>query len=568
MGMEKNIIDVAAGRVPADKVLKNANYIDVFSCKIARGDIAVCGGKIAGVGSYSGEDELDCSRLFVLPGLIDGHVHIESSMLSVEEYARLALMHGVTAVICDPHEICNVCGDKGLEYMLAAAQNTPLDALFTVPSCVPSTDFETSGAELDADGVKSHISRGQFIALGEFMNYPAVVAGDKNALAKIAAALSAGKVCDGHAPNLSGNELNAYISAGISTDHECSTAEEAAEKVSKGMYVHIRRGSSERNLDVAKAVTKENFRRFLTCSDDRHADDLLYGGHIDGELKKLVQAGIDPAVAVCMATLNAAECYNLGKVGAIAPGYAADLAIVKDISSFEVKYVFKRGNLVAKDGKCLYTPIKTASDGVRGTVKVKRLAADDFKLDISGKVRAIRFFEGSIVTECKPVTIESRGGNAVLKDGLLKLAVCERHGKNGNISLGFVADYGFSGGAIATTVAHDSHNLMILGDDDGAMAKAGNALTNCGGGLALVRGDDVLVLPLPIAGLMTDLPYEEFIPRFKKILSAAREMGVKECYDPFLTFAFAALPVIPSLRLTDKGLFDVDKFEPVTIKID
>ncbi len=565
--MVKKLIDVAAGRIPADIVLKNATYADVFSCELRGGDIALCGGKIAGVGKYSGKIEIDCSRLVALPAFTDAHVHIESSMLSVEEFARLVIPRGTGTVIADPHEICNVCGENGLEYMKRAAAQTPLDVRLMLPSCVPATAFETSGASFGKDFIRAHMSRDFLHGLGEFMDYPAAVAGDGDALSKLAAASEAGKVADGHAPGLSGQALNAYISAGVATDHECLTPEEAAEKVSKGMYVLLRHGSSARNLDVAAAVNDKNYKRFLICTDDRHAADLASKGHIDDALRQLIRLGVPPVQAVSMATLNAAECYNLRGKGAIAPGYSADITLVDNLEDFNSRLVILRGNVVAREGKASYDGGRYLPDCVLDTVRMRPLTAQSFRIEASGKARAIYFVPDTISTRCEIVDLGNWGGNIRKLKDVLKLAVCERHGKNGNIGLGLLKGYGFSGGALALTVAHDSHNLIILGDDDEKMAEAGNALVACGGGMAIACDKGVKTVKLGIAGLMSEEPAERFTAESEKLYALARKMGVRDCYDPFMTLAFAALPVIPEIRLTDRGLFDVNAFCHTTVEI-
>ena len=561
--MLEKIIDAALGNAKADIVLKNGKYVNVFTGRIEEGDIAVCGGKIVGVGKYEGEREIDIAGKIAVPGLIDAHMHIESSQLSPEEFARLAVPRGTTTVIADPHEITNVCGIAGAEYIARAAKNTPLEVKLMLPSCVPATPFETSGAVLGGRETAEAIGRDLFWGLGEFMNYPGVIGKDPEVLQKIAAAHAAGKVVDGHAPNTSGKGLNAYIAAGISTDHECVSPAEAEEKIAKGMYVHLRAGSATRNVAVnCKAVNAANLRRFLLCTDDRHAADLKANGHLDNALRIAVAAGMDPVWAVIAATLNGAECYRLYGKGAIAPGYDADIAVFGDLKDFACALVLKNGNLVAEEGRALFGGERYLSDAVKNTVHVGKVTADSFRLALRGeKANVIRLIPDNVVTERVVRAVESRGGDVVLKGtDLLKLAVVERHHASGNIGLGLLEGYGLKDGAIALTVAHDSHNIIVLGDNNVDMAAAVEELRRIGGGMTVVRGGKAESLPLDIAGLMSSLPAEEYIARSEELLARAYAMGVKKDVEAFMSLSFLALPVIPSVKLTDKGLFDVDRF--------
>ncbi len=561
--MLEKIIDAALGNAKADIVLKNGKYVNVFTGRIEEGDIAVCGGKIVGVGKYEGEREIDIAGKIAVPGLIDAHMHIESSQLSPEEFARLAVPRGTTTVIADPHEITNVCGIAGAEYIARAAKNTPLEVKLMLPSCVPATPFETSGAVLGGRETAEAIGRDLFWGLGEFMNYPGVIGKDPEVLQKIAAAHAAGKVVDGHAPNTSGKGLNAYIAAGISTDHECVSPAEAEEKIAKGMYVHLRAGSATRNVAVnCKAVNAANLRRFLLCTDDRHAADLKANGHLDNALRIAVAAGMDPVWAVIAATLNGAECYRLYGKGAIAPGYDADIAVFDDLKDFACALVLKNGNLVAEEGRALFGGERYLSDAVKNTVHVGKVTADSFRLALRGeKANVIRLIPDNVVTERVVRAVESRSGDVVLKGtDLLKLAVVERHHASGNIGLGLLEGYGLKDGAIALTVAHDSHNIIVLGDNNADMAAAVEELRRIGGGMTVVRGGKAESLPLDIAGLMSSLPAEEYIARSEELLARAYAMGVKKDVEAFMSLSFLALPVIPSVKLTDKGLFDVDRF--------
>lgn len=555
----------------ADLVLKNATYLDVFCGKLRKGDIAIVGEKIVGIGEYDGKEEIDCAAYTVIPGLIDGHVHIESSQLSPEEFASLIVPRGTTAIIADPHEITNVCGIAGCEYVSRAAKNVPLDVFLELPSCVPATPFETSGANLAGKDVEKHVADDKIFGLGEFMNYPALINCDKDALKKAEAALARGKVIDGHAPSVSGRDLNAYLCCGVSTDHECSTAEEIDEKISKGMYLHIRHGSSTKNLSNAKYITAANCRRFLLCTDDRHAADLKEYGHVDDALRRLVKEGIDPVTAVTCATLNAAECYDLKNRGGIAPFWLADLVAVDDMKDFNARLVIKSGKLVARDGKPLFDTTKRyLPANVLNTVHIRTMRADDFKYALkSDKAKAITVVRGGIVTDCEIVGVKRADGDIDVKGSdLLKLCVVERHKMTGNIGKGLLKGYGFKGGAMGLTVSHDSHNIILLGDDNAAMALVANRLKELGGGMALVDGatGELHSLTLDIAGLMSSRDAYELQRDGRDLIERAHKMGVERGYEPFMTLAFLSLAVVPKLKLTDRGLFDVENFAFTTLE--
>ncbi len=561
--LEKYIL-AAKREKKCDLVLKNATYVDVFTASIKKGDIAVVGEKIVGVGEYEGEREIDCSSLTVLPGYIDGHVHIESSQLSPEEFASLIVPRGTTTIIADPHEITNVCGMAGCEYIAKASESVPLDVKIQLPSCVPATPFETSGAVLEGKDIEENIGNSYIFGLGEFMNYPGVIYCVPDVLKKLEAAHAAGKVIDGHAPAVYGYELNAYLCGGITTDHECVTKEEIEEKISKGVYVHIRHGSSTQNLGNAKYMTDGNMRRFILCTDDRHAADLKEKGHLDDALRRIVADGTDPVRAVICATLNCAECYGLKWRGAIAPFYLADLVAVDDLKSFNAKYVVKSGKLVAENGKPLFdTSKRYLPPSVLNTVHLKEMNADDFILTLKGKkAKAMTIEPGGVVTGCEIVEVDSRNGDVVL-DGtdLLKLTVVERHKMTGNIGRALFKGYGFKGGALGITIAHDSHNIILMGDDNESMARAANRLKEIGGGMVIVeKGGDVHSLTLDIAGLMSSRDAEGLQRDSRALIEKAHSMGVKREYEAFMSLAFLSLAVIPRLKVTDAGLFDVEKF--------
>lgn len=567
--MLKDRIDAAAGRIKAEIVLKNASYVDVFNCKVSFGDIAIYDGKIIGIGKYDGDEEIDLTGKVVLPGLIDGHVHIESSQLSPEEYAGVIVPHGTTTIIADPHEITNVCGMRGVDYIRHAAENVPLDIKIQLPSCVPSTPFETSGAILDGDDIKENISRDFINGLGEFMNYPGVVNADKEVVKKLSATEDCGKIIDGHAPSLSGQLLNAYVAGGITTDHECLTPDEIREKVSKGMYCHLRHSSVTDDLiNNWSVVTSENLRRILICTDDRHLTDLIHKGHIDDALRVATKLGMNPLYAVIAATLNNAECYSLKKRGAIAPDYYADLAVVDNLTDFNVCMVFKDGKLVAKDGKPLFdTSKRYLPADVLNTVKIDKMFPENFVLKLKGnKAHVIKVLKNSVVTGHTVREVKSKNGDVDIKGtDMLKLAVVERHHRTGNIGLGLLEGYGFKGGCLGITVSHDSHNVILLSDSNEDMATAANKLAEIGGGMVLVKDGNVDCVSFDIGGLMSSKSAAELEKACLDIEKKAYSMGISEGLDAFLSLAFLSLAVIPQLKLTDFGLFDVDKFELIDI---
>lgn len=562
--MLKKIIETAVGDRKAEIVLKNAEFVDVFTGELCRSDIAIAEGKIVGFGHYSGETEYDVDGKVVVPGLIDGHVHVESSQLSPEEYAKIVVPRGTTTIIADPHEITNVCGIAGAKYISEACGHTPLEAKVMLPSCVPATDFETSGATLTGSDTEKYISEPFIHGLGEFMNYPGVIYRDPEVLKKLEAARNAGKVIDGHAPVTSGKGLNGYISAGIQTDHECTSIEEALEKISKGMYVHLREGSATRNVAAnCKAVNAMNLRRFIFCTDDRHAADLNANGHLDYALRVAVKAGMNPVRAVIAATLNTAECYRLYGKGAIAPGYDADLAVFDNLKDFRCSMTFKAGKLVARDGEALFeTEKRHIPAEVKNTVHVGKIMPEDFRIALKGtKANVIHILKGGVVTKKVVREVKSFDGDVDLKGtDLCKLAVVERHHGTGNIGLGLVEKYGLKDGALAITIAHDSHNIIVLGDNNEDMAKAVEEIRSMGGGMVAVRKGEVSSLSLDIAGLMSSLPVEEYVKRSEELLEKAYAMGVSRDYEAFMSLSFMALLVIPEIKLSDKGLFDVTKF--------
>ena len=565
---------VAQGRSPCDLNIVNCKLIDVFQGKIVPdATVSIYKGIIVGVNDgLSAKAEYDARGRYLSPGFMDAHVHIESSLLRPAEYAGLVVPRGTTAVAADPHEIANVLGYDGMNYMLRSSEGLPLDVYLTMPSCVPATGFDTAGASLYAADMHQFAREERVLGLGEVMNFPGVLAAEATLLDKIALFRQAGKVIEGHSPGLRGKELSAYVSAGIRSDHEATDAAEAAEKVSKGMWVMIREGSAARDLEALRpAVTRENARRFLLCSDDRHPTDLEREGHIDRMLRMLAERGVDPIDALRMATLNPAERFGLRSFGAVAPGYRADLALIDSLESFSVSAVFKKGRLAAEDGK-LAAEIPHHPNALRDSVNIKWLEAEDFRIKKEGKhARVIVAREGSLLTgeTLWEPTIGADGfcASDVSRD-MLRIYVIERHVGSGNIGRGFITGLGLKRGAIASTISHDSHNLIVVGVDDQSIFKAARRLNKIGGGLVAAVGDEVILeLPLPIAGLMSDLSARETIDRLDAFEKYFKSEGLANT-QPLMTLSFMALPVIPKLKLTDKGLVDVDKFERVSLFAD
>ncbi len=566
----KDRIRIASGEGVADLLIKNGRVVNVFSGQIERKDVAIFDGRIVGFGDYRAKKIVDVKGDFLCPGLIDGHVHIESSMVTIPQFARAVLPNGTTSVVVDPHEIANVMGLRGIRFIAESAKGTSLNVFIMAPSCVPATNMETSGAVLRATEIKSLLTKPWVIGLAEMMNFPGVIYRDPEVLKKIEQAK--GKRIDGHAPLLSGKLLNAYLTAGIRSDHECTTLKEAKEKLANGMWIMIREGSTARNLkDLLPLVTPKNARRLLFVTDDRHPKELLEEGHINSIVKRAIQLGTDPLLAIQMATLNPAEYFRLDDLGAIAPGYRADIITFDHLGRFQIKKVFKDGLLVAEDGKMVSRPIGVSSflkKGVRSSVRIKNMKSDAFLLRSDQPlVKVIQLIPDQIVTKKVMKKIVLRDGMALpnIKEDILKIAVVERHRASGNIGIGFVQGFGLKRGAIGSSVAHDSHNLVIVGTADEDMAEAVMAIKTMGGGLVAVSERKVLAsLPLPIAGLMTDAPVSRVHLQLEALHKAARSLGCKLA-DPFMTLSFISLPVIPELKITDKGLVDVNKFKIVPL---
>ena len=550
-----HVIDVAAGRAPADLVLKNATYVNVFSNELCHGDIAVAEGLIVGMGEYHGKMEVDVSGKLVLPGFIDAHIHLESSLVSPTEFAKAVLPHGTTTVITDPHEIANVMGTDGIEYMLQATEDLPVDVRFMLPSCVPATPLDESGANLDYRAIDSFYDHPRVQGLAEMMNYVGVVNGDGQVVEKIVASQAHHKKIDGHAPGLSGKDLNAYIAAGVYSDHECSDMEDAMNKLRLGQYIMIREGTAARNLEaLMPLLTSQYVDRCMFCTDDKHPNDLLEKGHIDYIVKKAISLGADPIVAVKAACHNAARYFLLNNRGAIAPGYLGDFVIIDDFQHFEIEMVYKRGVLMY-DGQLRDFPapeidpylVKRAHD----TFHVAHLTAEDFS---DGRPHAvIGMIPGEIVTQDA-----GYADHADPEQDILKIAVIERHKNTHHIGLGYIRGYGLKKGAVATSISHDSHSIIVVGTNEEDMAFAANHIVRNHGGITVVESGEVKgdVL-LAIAGIMSDDSLVNVNRDLEAAKAAAYALGVSDGIDPFMTLSFMALPVIPSLRITTRGVFDV-----------
>ena len=559
LAAKQRIIAVAAGREKADLVLKNAKYLNVFSNEFLCGDIAVANGLIAGVGKYDGKTEIDVSGKLVLPGFIDAHIHLESSMVTPAEFAKAVVAHGTTTVITDPHEITNVMGIDGVEYMIQASQNLPIDVHFMMPSCVPATEIDESGAELDCKDIDLYLDNKKVLGLAEMMNYVGVINGDKNVLSKIVTSQAHHKKIDGHAPELSGNDLNAYIAAGVYSDHECSTFENALEKLRKGQFIMIREGTAAHNLKaLMPLLTQQYYSRCMFATDDKHPSDLLHGGHIDYIVKQALKNGADPIVAIKTATHHAARYFLLNNKGAIASGYLADIVVVDNLEDFNVETVFKRGKLVF-DGEVKDFSAPTVDEKLAekcfDTFHLDSVTPSSFKVD--GKLGLIGLVGGELLTR----NLGTADKIDVEKD-ILKIACIERHKGTNHIGVGYVKGYSLKSGAVATSVAHDSHNIITVGCNDDDIAVAVNTIRDSKGGIAVVENGKIkALLELPIAGLMSDEPLTTVNEKLENAKLSAYELGADKSIDPFMTLSFLSLPVIPSLRITTKGVFDAENWK-------
>lgn len=580
--IDRKLLKKARGEEKVDLVLRNGRLIDVFNEELIRADLAVSDGIIIGTGPYQGVEEIDLGGQLVSPGFIDGHLHLESAMVRVEEFARRVIPLGTTTIVADPHEIANVAGIEGIKYLLEAGRNLPWNLKLMLPSCVPATPFETSGARLKAEDLSQLLGEDGIFGLGEVMDFPGVIRGDKEIWDKIA--LAGNRFKDGHSPGLRGQKLNSYLLAGIKADHECTTPAEALEKISKGMYIMIREGSVTRDLvSLLPAVRERNLSRFFLATDDRHPADLLAEGHINYLIKKSVKQGLNPLKALKLATINAALALGLEKTGALAPGYRADLVVIDSLSNFNVKMVFKDGKQVAEEGRPLFksTPRteKCSLGKIFQSIRVGALDAKKFRLPPGRRYRVMELVEDQVITKKRimslPVLPAGRTGaaaaiteKALVEGDLVKLAVVERHHRTGNVGLGLLKGFGLKTGAIATSISHDSHNIIVTGLNEEEMFRAVREIERMQGGLVIIKERKVAGrLALPIAGLMSEEPLEEVAGRLEELREIAGSLGVR-VKAPFMTLSFMALSVIPELKLTDRGLFELEagKIVPLVVE--
>ena len=561
-------------------LLKGGTVVNVFTDELQKANVLIDGEKIAGVGDYSEEDAdfvRDVSGKYICPGFIDGHIHIESTMMLPAEFARAAVLHGTSAVVADPHEIANVCGGDGIEFMLEASEGLPLDVYIMVPSCVPATSFDESGAELSAADIEPFYRHARVLGLAEMMNYVGVVSGDKGVMDKINSANAKGKVINGHAPLLSGRDLDKYIAAGIRDDHECSSADEARERIRKGQRVMIRNGTAARNLSGLLPLFDEPWnRRCLLVTDDKHAADLIANGHIDDIIRLAVKAGKSAVTGIRMATLQAAEAFGLKNEGAIAPGYLANIVLLDDLDSVAVSTVYHLGKEVVTEGRLAEFTSPAVSTALKERVlnsfNLAPLCEKDFHITASGnrKCRVINLVKDQLITEEALLDVDFGKNNGIdTEKDILKLAVIERHKNTGHIGLGFIHGIGLKEGAIAASVSHDSHNLIVIGTSEREMAFAANRVRELGGGMAAVKNGEVLSeMPLPYAGLMTDASVSEVARQNEAVRKSVHTLGVPEDIEPFMTMAFVSLPVIPKIKMTTHGLFSSDKWAIVPLFAD
>ncbi|MDT2491998.1 adenine deaminase [Enterococcus avium] len=572
----KRLIDVAAGREPADLVLKNANVIDVYQAEMISGDLAIVDGKIAGInGEYQGKETIDLKGKIVAPGFIDPHIHVESSYVTPEEFGRLLVPHGTTTVLADPHEIVNVLGLSGLDYMIEAAKETALDIRYMMPSCVPATNMENAGAVIEAADMISSFEKNQVDGLAEFMNFPGVIHAQDEVLDKLLAAKERGLRIDGHSPMVFNEELNAYAAAGIANDHECSTVEELKDRIARGMYVFLREGSVTQNLrTLLNGVTDNNYQRCVLSADDLQAKTILEKGHLDNSIRICIEEGVSPLRAIQMATINAAQCCQLTDRGAIAPGLRADLVIFSDLAQPEIEATYIKGKLVAEKGTYLPTVKRISTEKVQSSVHIDKFQKEQLKLNLtSDKARAIEVIPQEALTNEAIVSVKRDDqGQFVFdpKQDVTKIAVIERHHNTGNAFVGLLKGYGVKKGAIGLSIAHDSHNLIVTGTNDEDMAAAVQALKEQEGGVVLIESGKIIGnMALPIAGLMSDLTGEEVAQQEAEINRLAHEvLGVSNNVDPIMTLGFMSLAVIPNLKITDIGLVDVTKFEIVPVSVE
>ncbi|SFB02417.1 MULTISPECIES: adenine deaminase [unclassified Bacillus (in: firmicutes)] len=569
ISLKRQILTAAKNEV-ADVVIKNGKIIDVFNLTIFEADIAITDGVIVGLGNYDGKKVIDVSGKYVCPGFIDGHVHIESAMVTPAEFAKVVLPHGVTTIIADPHEIGNVAGAEGIQFMIDHSKNLPLSIYYMLPSCVPATPFENAGAVLRAEDLAPFYEYELVLGLGEVMDYPSVAQCQPEMMNKLSDALER-KVCiDGHAAGIDADGINVYMTSGIRTDHECVNAEEVIERLQRGMYVMLREGSAARDLkQLIKAVNEKNARRCLFVTDDKHLDDLLAEGSIDYNVKLAIAEGLDPILVIQMATLNAAECFGLRNKGAIAPSYDADLLILDSLDHLSIESVFQSGNLVAEKGACLPFEEYTGDipNRLTNSVQIENIVESDLLLRAEEEeANIIEVVPNSLVTKRlrEGITVENGFFQTSITNDQLKMAVVERHHQTGNIGMGIVKGFGIKSGALASTVAHDSHNIVVAGTNDQDMFAAIIAIEEMNGGLVVINDGKVIAsLPLNIAGLISNKDYQSINNELNDINAALEQIGFSGNFNPFLTLSFLALPVIPQLKLTDMGLFDVERFRHI-----
>ena len=554
---KRRIINAAAGREPADLVLKNATYVNVFANQLCTADIAVAEGLIVGMGTYSGTVEADMTGKIVLPGFLDAHIHLESSLVSPTEFVKAVLPHGTTTVITDPHEIANVMGTDGIEYMLQATEDLPVDVRFMLPSCVPATPLDESGAVLDYRAIDSFYDHPRVQGLAEMMNFVGIIAGDDQPVEKIVAAQAHHKKIDGHAPDLVGNDLNAYIAAGVYSDHECHDLNDAIAKLERGQFIMIREGTAARNLEALAPLLCDKYsERCMFCTDDKHPNDLLEKGHIDYIVKKAIGLGVDPITAVKVACHNAARYFLLNNRGAIAPGYLGDFVIIDNFQDFNIEKVYKKGELMVENGVVKDFPEpeieQYLTDRAHSTFHVGTLTTEDF---IDHRPRGIIGMVNGEIT-----TVDAGYSDRIdVEYDVLKIAVVERHKNTHHIGIGFLQGYGLKSGAVATSISHDSHNIIVVGTNEADMAAAVNRVVELNGGIVVWDGGEPKAeVPLAIAGIMSDEPLVTVNEKLERAKEQAHALGVSQGIDPFMTLSFMALPVIPSLRITTRGVFDVN----------
>lgn len=558
-------------KMKADLIIKNAKVIDIFQNRIIDGNIAIKDGLFIGVGDYEDGDKIiDAKGNYVSPTMTDGHVHIESSMVSPAEFLKCLVARGVSTIIADPHEITNVCGLDGIKYIIDEVKDLPVNVYIMLPSCVPATPFETSGAILKAKDYDEIIKDKHILGLGELMDFVGTVNRDKDIMDKIKLAKDNNMVIDGHAPMLSGKALDDYVLAGVDTDHECSTVEEMQEKIQRGMYIQLREGTAAKNLEeLLKGVTPYNISRCFFCTDDRHPEDLLKDGSVDNNVRKAIKLGMEPLNALKMATINPVECYKLEKLGAIAPGYKADFFIFEDLEDIQAKEVFLSGEKIAENGKTIVDFPQKLSSKVLSKMKVNEVSSKDLNLKLNkNKVNIIQMQKDSLLTKKVVREVEIEDNHFKYSDDdIKKIAVIERHTGKSTIAIGLIEGYDIKNGAIGTTIAHDSHNMIVIGDNDDDMVCVINKIREMGGGMAISSNSEIIdCLKLDIAGIMSSDSIEDVEKNMKRLLKNARKLGIKEGIDPFMTMGFMALPVIPEIKITDKGLFDINNFKYIDIE--